>query len=118
MEDRFVVIKKITIKLEVDDNLLVPSKIEEKYLKIIKIQDLEKEKNLYVKEVTYSVYSNISYNNLVNSLIRDKYSESEEFAILRKAMNFKGEEFEEYNAYVESCKLQAKAWINQRDGIK
>lgn len=67
--------------------------------------------------VTYTKYSNISYDDLVNGMVRDKYSESEEFAILRKAMNFKGEEFEEYNAYVESCKLQAKAWINNRDGV-
>ena len=117
MKDRFVEIKKRTIKLEVDDNLLVPSKIEEKYLKIIKIKDLKQDKNLYVKEVTYSVYSNISYNNLVNSLIRDKYSESEEFAILRKAMTLKTDEFTEYNAYVEECKVKAKEWINQRDGI-
>lgn len=116
MKDRFIEIKNKKIKLEVDDNLLVPSKIEEKYLKIIKIEDLEKEKNLFVKEVTYSVYSNISYNNLVNALIRDKYSESEEFAILRKAMTLKTDEFTEYNAYVEECKVKAKEWINQRDG--
>lgn len=67
--------------------------------------------------VTYTKYSNITYDELVNGMVREKYSESEEFAILRKAMTNLTDEFTEYNAYVESCKIQAKEWINQRDGV-
>lgn len=64
------------------------------------------------------------YDARVAALVRQRYSESEEFAIQRKAMNLllnpepvneEGfdptqtlAEFNAYNAYVEQCKLQAK----------
>lgn len=67
--------------------------------------------------VLYKKYSDISYNDLVNGMIRDKYSESEEFAILRKSINGITDEFTTYNTYVEDCKLQAKAWIANRDNV-
>lgn len=69
--------------------------------------------------VTYTRYRpNANYNTLVNGLVRDRYSESEEFAILRKAINNPDNaEFIEYNEYVENCKLQAKAFIAERDKV-
>ena len=58
----------------------------------------------------------ISYDVLVNGMVRDRYTESEEFAILRKSINNPyNTEFIEYNNYVEQCKLQAKDFINKRN---
>lgn len=47
------------------------------------------------------------YGELVESLIRRKYSLSAELAILRQRGS-KPEEFDEYNAYAEQCKAEAK----------
>lgn len=68
--------------------------------------------------VTYSCYkaNALSYNDLVNGMVREKYSDSEEFAILRKSINNPyNAEYIEYNAYVEECKVKAKAFIVERD---
>lgn len=75
-------------------------------------------RNLVIEEdgtTTFSVYSNISYEDLVNKLVKERYSDSEEFAILRKAINGVTDEFVAYNTYVEECKTQAKAFIAERD---
>lgn len=48
-----------------------------------------------------------TYEELVESLIRKKYSISNEFAILRQR-DSKPEEFEVYNQYCEECKKQVK----------
>ena len=50
------------------------------------------------------------YEKLVERLIRQKYSLSNELAILRQATT-KPEEFAEYNAYAEQCKEKAKSII-------
>ena len=47
------------------------------------------------------------YGELVENLIRRKYSLSAELAILRQR-DTKPEEFSEYNAYAEQCKAEAK----------
>lgn len=47
------------------------------------------------------------YGELVESLIRKKYNVSAELAILRQR-DEKPEEFAEYNAYAEQCKIEAK----------
>lgn len=47
------------------------------------------------------------YENYVNSLIREKYTLSQELAILRQR-DSKPEEYAEYNKYCEACKTQAK----------
>lgn len=54
------------------------------------------------------------YSKEVNRLIRKKYSDSEEMAMIRHhALDPVGyaDEWEEYNSYVESCKLQVKALL-------
>ena len=53
----------------------------------------------------------VKYENLVEQYIREKYSLSNELAILRQA-NTKVEEFNEYNAYAEECKARAKAELD------
>ena len=48
-----------------------------------------------------------SYNEEVNSMIRQRYSLSEELAILRQR-DTKPEEFAAYNEYAEYCKVEVK----------
>ena len=47
------------------------------------------------------------YEELVEALIREKYSLSEELSLLRQR-DTKTEEFAEYNSYAEKCKIEAK----------
>ena len=49
----------------------------------------------------------IDYNEAVNSAIRERYSVSQEFAILRQK-DEKPEEYAEYYAYCEECKKNVK----------
>lgn len=48
-----------------------------------------------------------TYEQKVSCLIREKYSQDAEFAILRQR-DTKPEEFEEYNNYCEECKNKVK----------
>lgn len=52
-------------------------------------------------------YQSMDYGDLVESLIRRKYSLSAELAILRQR-DSKPQEFAEYNAYAEQCKAEAR----------
>ena len=52
----------------------------------------------------------IDNGEMVNGLIRRKYTLSEELALLRQR-DTKAEEFEAYNAYAESCKGEARLLI-------
>lgn len=51
-----------------------------------------------------------TYEQKVSCLIREKYSQDEEFAILRQR-DIKPEEFTEYNNYCEECKNKVKDGI-------
>ena len=48
------------------------------------------------------------YSRMVSEKIREKYSLDAELAILRQR-DEKPEEFAEYHAYAEQCKIEAKA---------
>ena len=50
----------------------------------------------------------VQYENAVNAAIREKYTLSQELAILRQR-DTKPEEYNAYNAYCEMCKIEAKA---------
>ena len=53
------------------------------------------------------------YKEMVASLVRERYSVDDEFAILRKNMaGIDTTDFVTYNAYVEQCKAQVKAQLN------
>lgn len=67
--------------------------------------------------VSFTTYSKVSYNDLVVKLIRERYPINEEFAILRKSHINTTDEFYIYNAFVEECKLQAKAFIEERNKV-
>ena len=60
----------------------------------------------YAESVLY-----LQYKNTVNALIREKYTLSQELAILRQR-DSKPEEYAEYYAYCEECKAQAKIKYN------
>ena len=48
------------------------------------------------------------YADLVTKKVRKKYSLSDELAVMRQR-DTKPEEFAEYNAFVETCKAEARA---------
>jgi hypothetical protein len=53
-------------------------------------------------------WQSISYDDAVNAKIRERYTESQEFAILRQK-DEKPEEYATYYAYCEECKEFVKA---------
>lgn len=80
---------------------------------IIHSKELQKD-GMYL--VTYTRYVMGNYNFIVNKLVKQKYSDSEEFAILRKAIkNPNNDEYLIYNAFVEDCKIKARAFVEERD---
>ena len=52
------------------------------------------------------------YNEKVDSLIRNRYSLSEELGILRQK-DVKKAEYDAYFAYCEQCKAEAKEWLKE-----
>lgn len=64
-----------------------------------------------IKTVDPDAY-NAFYENCIVEKIRAKYSINEELAILRQR-DTKPAEFAEYNAYVESCKADVKAELDE-----
>lgn len=57
-------------------------------------------------------WQSILYDEAVNAKIREKYTESQEFAILRQR-DEKPEEYEAYYAYCEECKAFVKDQKNK-----
>ena len=55
-------------------------------------------------------YSEAQYEARVTSLIRERYSVSAEFAVLRQR-DSNPEEFAVYNSFAEECKAQAKVML-------
>ena len=60
-----------------------------------------------VVEVADEPYPQLTYEQLVEQFIRERYSLNAELAILRQR-DTKIVEFVEYNAYAEECKERAK----------
>jgi hypothetical protein len=106
------------IKVNSDNDKLAISKLSRKPLGITKIETHRTGLNEWTKKVFYYVYSDISYDNLVKKLIREKYSADDEYKLHREAfINGLSDEFHIYNAYVEQCKLDAKAFIEERERV-
>lgn len=104
------------VRLETNDNSLIKAKLHKYTISIDKIEDLRIKDGLFEKAVDYTYYTSISYDTLVNGMVRERYSDSEEFAILRKSVNNPSNaEFTSYYAYVEECKTLAKEWIENRE---
>lgn len=57
-------------------------------------------------------WQTVDYDEAVNAEIRKKYSESQEFAILRQQAS-KPQEYADYFAYCEACKLFVRGKMEQ-----
>lgn len=68
------------------------------------IAQVQAQGNLAEKEY----WQTVDYGEAINAEIRKKYTESEEFAILRQK-DEKPEEYAEYYEYCERCKAYVKA---------
>lgn len=77
--------------------------------------------DLYEEVAEKPAYTKEEYDAKVAELVRERYTESEEFAIQRKAINAAFspsvasvdntamQEYQAYNAYVEECKQKARS---------
>ena len=63
---------------------------------------------------SFNPYENYSYDDLVDLFIRESYSASAEFAILRQR-DTKPEEYKKYFDYCEECKTRAKEIIGENE---
>ena len=100
---------------------VITRKVNEKQLNTITHYGVIHSKELQIDGtylVEYTSYSMSRYETIVNRLVKEKYSDSEEFAILRKAIsNPNNDEYLIYNAYVEDCKVRARAFVNERESV-
>lgn len=69
-------------------------------------------------EVEYIRYLPISYEALVNRLIKTRYTDSAEFAVINKGIEDKtNAEYVEYNAFRNVCKESAREYIAERTAL-
>lgn len=76
------------------------------------IKDVNGVPTLVARPAPTEEETQVAYENCVNTLIREKYTLSQELAILRQR-DSKPEEYNAYNAYCEACKAEAKARYNK-----
>lgn len=68
--------------------------------------------------VSFTTYSKITYERLVNKLVKEKYSDSEEFALINKGIEDNtNTEYVVYRKYVEECKKIARTFIDERTSV-
>ena len=76
--------------------------------------------NLTIEDDNFSftIYSKLPYENLVNQLIAERYTIQDELAIQRKhSKGVNEDEFNEYYEFVEQCKVRAKEFIAERERV-
>lgn len=61
-----------------------------------------------VEKFNAEYWSSVPYDDAVNAKIRERYTESQEFAILRQR-DEKPDEYAQYYAYCEECKAIVKS---------
>lgn len=84
---------------------------------VISKQPVMQDGELYY-EVEFIKYQFISYEALVNRLIKTRYTDSAEFAVINKGIaDATNVEYVEYRNYVEECKNQAGEFIAERVSI-
>jgi len=71
------------------------------------LREATEEEIAEMKEAERQYWLNISYGDAVNIEIRKRYTDSQEFAILRQKEE-KPEEYTEYYNYCEQCKVYVK----------
>ena len=110
------------IEIIADSNHIIHRKGQDSYPKItkaaIKLDDLENWEEVSIEDMP--PYSQVEYKEEIIKLIRERYDQDDEFAILRKiAQSPTNEryinEYNEYNSFVEDCKTKAKENLWQRN---
>lgn len=81
--------------------------INGQYIELTAEEIAAMEADRQLEEAAY--WGSVDYGDAVNAKIRERYSESQEFAVLRQKEE-KPEEYEEYYAYCEAC----KAFVQQK----
>lgn len=66
------------------------------------------------EQIEREYWQNIDYGEAINTKIRERYTESQEFAILRQK-DEKPDEYAEYYAYCEECKAYVKQMKGQKE---
>lgn len=118
LEKQIVKSVKIVI-LDINDNNLLKNYLPNTTMKIQKIVDMPSPKGKFTKKIIYTHYSNITYNDLVKGMIRERYTIEDELGIQRKYKKGINEvEFNEYDSFVEECKMKAREFIAERDKLK
>lgn len=77
-----------------------------------KYVELTSEEISAIEQQKADYWKNVDYDEAVNAEIRNKYTESQEFAILRQRDD-KPVEYEEYYLYCEMCKSYVKEQKNK-----
>ena len=62
-------------------------------------------------------YEGLSYEEIVSTLIREKYSIDDELALHRQR-DVKTDEFEQYYAFCEACKTKAKELLAKEGDVE
>ena len=109
------------IEIIADSNHIIHRKGQDSYPKItkaaIRLDDLENWEEVSIEDIP--PYTQVEYKEEIIKLIRERYDQDDEFAILRKiAQSPTNEryinEYNEYNSFVEDCKTKAKENLCQR----
>ena len=109
------------IEIIADSNHIIHRKGQDSYPEItkaaIRLDDLENWEEVSIEDIP--PYTQVEYKEEIIKLIRERYDQDDEFAILRKiAQSPTNEryinEYNEYNSFVEGCKTKAKENLWQR----
>ena len=109
------------IEIIADSNHIIHRKGQDNYPEItkaaIRLDDLENWEEVSIEDIP--PYTQVEYKEEIIKLIRERYDQDDEFAILRKiAQSPTNEryinEYNEYNSFVEDCKTKAKENLWQR----
>ena len=110
------------IEIIADSNHIIHRKGQDSYPEItkaaIRLDDLENWEEVSIEDIP--PYTQVEYKEEIIKLIRERYDQDDEFAILRKiAQSPTNEryinEYNEYNSFVEDCKTKAKENLSQRN---
>lgn len=106
------------IKKDIDINL--DNLTDEEISEVISNLSKQYKSNQSVDYVSYNsdenklIIATFEYDELVDNLIRERYSISQEFAILRQR-DTKQDEFATYNEYAEQCKARARELLSENE---
>lgn len=116
--NKFIRKRTRIVRLETNDNNLIKARLPKYTISIDKVVGLGIKDGKYIKQVDYTYYLPITYENLVNQLIAERYTIQDELAIQRKHSKGVNEaEFNEYDEFVEQCKIKAKQFIAERERV-